>query len=60
MEPMDRAEALTILVDEAFNLGRFGTDGFEALAGVVARSACWRLTTGDLAGAVAAIRAVTG
>lgn len=60
MEPMGRAEALSILVEEAFNLGRFGRAGFQALAGVVGRSECWRLTTGDLGEAVAAVRGVTG
>jgi hypothetical protein len=60
MEPLPRAEALAILVDEAFNLGRFGVEGFRALAAVVDRCQCWRLTTGDLAGAVEAVRTVTG
>lgn len=60
LEPMTRAEALATLAGEAFNLARVGQDGFSTLAGVVRRSRCWRLTTGDLAGAVAAVRSVTG
>lgn len=60
LEPTSRAEALAILAGEAFNLARMGPVGFQALAGVVRRSRCWRLTTGDLAGAVAAVRSVTG
>lgn len=59
LEPLGRAEALAILVEEAFNLRRFGPAGFSALAEVVRRCRCWRLTGGSLPEAVEAIRSVT-
>lgn len=58
LEPIGRAEAVSVLASEAFNLRRLGTDGFHTLADVARRCRCWRLTTGALGDAVAAVRSV--
>lgn len=60
LQPMERSEALSLLAGEAFTLRRFGPAGFQVLAEVVRRSSCWRLTTGSLDDAVAAVRSITG
>lgn len=60
LEPLGRAEALSVLTSEAFNLGRFGAAGFRALADVARRCRCWRLTAGSLDEAVEAVRSVAG
>lgn len=52
LEPITRAEGLEVLVENAFNLQRHGERGFQALAEVARRSACYRLTTGELEPAV--------
>lgn len=56
IEPMTRPDMLRLLVDQSFNLRRFGGDGFRFLADVVRRAECYRLTIGDLPTAVRAIR----
>jgi hypothetical protein len=52
---MQRARALCELVGCTFNLRRFGIAAFDALARVVARSRCYRLTVGDLDAACATV-----
>ena len=56
LEPMGRPDTLRLLVEQSFNLARFGGDGFRFLAGVVRRAECYRLTIGDLPAAVRAVR----
>lgn len=56
IEPMGRADTLRLLVDQSFNLTRFGGDGFRFLADVVRRAECYRLTIGDLPTAVRAVQ----
>jgi hypothetical protein len=56
LEPVNRAEALALLVDQCFNLRRIGARGFEALADVVRGAECHRLTMGDLPSAVRAVQ----
>jgi len=51
LQPMRRAEALSVLVENSFNLNRHGALGFQALARVVAGCRCYRLTVGDLSDA---------
>lgn len=60
LEPLSRPDALELLVRESFNLTRVGRAGFDALAGIVRTSSCWRLTSGDLGEAVEAVTALTG
>jgi len=56
LDPMDRPEALRLLVEQSFNLERSGGEGFRALADVVRNATCYRLTMGDLASAIGAVR----
>lgn len=60
IEPLSRPDTLALLARESFNLARFGQAGLEALADVVRRCSCWRLTSGSLAEAVDAVQSVTG
>ena len=53
--PMSRAEALVELLKGTFNLDVLGREAVHALATVVARVPCHRLSIGDLATAVQAI-----
>ena len=46
--PMRPAEAVMVLAENSFNLLSHGQVGLEALALVVQRSQCYRLTVGDL------------
>lgn len=55
LEPMRRPEALRLLVEQSFNLTRFGGAGFRLLAEVVRGAECYRLTIGDLSTAVRAV-----
>jgi hypothetical protein len=52
LTPMTRAEALVTLVEHSFNVNEHGRAGFETLAAVVQRCACYRLVAGDLDDAV--------
>ena len=52
LEPITSAEGLEVLVENAFNLHLHGQRGFQSLAEVARRSACYRLTTGQLGPAV--------
>lgn len=60
MEPLQRPEALALLIGESFNLPRFGQAGLDALADLVRASSCWRLTSGNLGEAVQAVTSLTG
>lgn len=53
--PVSRADGLGELVRNAFNLDRFGRDGFNLLTRVVRGASCYRLTSGDLDDAVRAV-----
>ncbi len=56
LEQAGRAETLRLLVEQGFNLVRFGAKGFRLLSEVVQRAQCYRLTIGDLPTAVEAVR----
>ena len=55
LEPMSRAETLQLLVEQCFNLDRFGARGFSLLSDVVRGADCYRLTIGELDGALTAV-----
>lgn len=55
LEPMSRADAVVTMARNSFNLKRFGRRGVRILAGLVGQAACYRLRTGDLSSAVAAV-----
>jgi hypothetical protein len=55
LESMSRSDALCALVQQNFNLDRFGARGFRLLADVVRGAECFRLTVGDLGAAVEAV-----
>jgi hypothetical protein len=57
MAPLHPAEALVALCQAAFNLSRTGRAGFARLAALARTAPAYTLTGGDLAGAVAAVRA---
>lgn len=46
--PMRRSEAVVMLAENSFNMDRRGRRGLSALASVVRRCDCYRLTVGDL------------
>jgi hypothetical protein len=48
LEPMTRADALGVLLEQALNLHVHGRAAFECLAAVVRRCRCFRLVMGDL------------
>lgn len=52
LQPLSRAEALQVLVEQTFNLHHLGRSGFEALGAIARRSDCYRLVMGDLGRAV--------
>lgn len=56
LEPVGRPEMLQLLVEQSFNLSKFGSDGFRLLARVVRGAECYRLTIADLPTAVDAVR----
>lgn len=47
-EPLSRAEALTELMENTFNVGLMGADGFTALAHAMANAKCYAVEYGDL------------
>lgn len=47
-EPLSRAEALTELMENTFNVGLMGADGFTALAHAMAHAKCYAVEYGDL------------
>jgi HprK-related kinase A len=47
-EPLQRAEALTELMQNTFNVGLLGTDGFVATARAMANAQCYAVEYGDL------------
>lgn len=47
-EPMSRAEALAELLENTFNVGLLGAEGFAALARAMAHSRCYAVEYGDL------------
>lgn len=52
LEPLSRAETLTALVDQCFNLRAFGGAAMAVLGRLVRDADCYRLTIGDLTAAV--------
>jgi hypothetical protein len=56
LEPMGRPETLQLLVEQTFNLKKFGGDGVRLLANVVRNAECYRLTIADLPTAVEAVQ----
>lgn len=52
LRPIGRAEAVTILADNAFYLERFGGAGVELLGRVVQEASCYRIRVGNLDDAV--------
>lgn len=56
IDPVGRPEMLQLLVEQTFNLKKFGADGFRLLADVVRGAECYRLTIADLPTAVQAVR----
>jgi hypothetical protein len=56
LETMSRADALRLLVEQSFNLDRFGGAGVRVLAGIVRGADCYRLTFGDLDEAVGTVQ----
>jgi hypothetical protein len=47
-EPLTRAEALSELMENTFNVGLLGADGFAALARAIANAKCYAVEYGDL------------
>ena len=47
-EPLSRAEALSELMENAFNVGLLGADGFASLAKSIANAKCYAVEYGDL------------
>ena len=47
-EPLSRATALTELMDNTFNVGLMGSEGFTALARSIAQAKCYAVEYGDL------------
>lgn len=56
LQPVSAAEALMLLADNSFNLGRARGPGIRLLGEVLATASCYRLVVGDLSSAVSAIR----
>jgi hypothetical protein len=59
LEPVPRAEMLTLLLEQTFNLRSLGTVAVERLAGTLRDAECYLLTIGDLADAVEVIDGLT-
>jgi HprK-related kinase A len=53
VEPISRAQALARVLDQTFNVGLLGAQGFEQLARVVAGAACYTMTYDDMPRALA-------
>jgi HprK-related kinase A len=53
LRPLPKAQALMLLIDNAFNHGVHGAQGFEALAAVIERSDCFEFTYSRLDEAIA-------
>lgn len=51
-EPLTRAEALTELMENTFNVGLLGAEGFASLARAIANAKCYAVEYGDLASIV--------
>lgn len=51
-EPLTRAEALTELMENTFNVGLLGAEGFTALARAISHARCYAVEYGDLASIV--------
>jgi hypothetical protein len=59
LDPVGRAEALTLLVRNSFNFDRFGSAGLALLANIVKTAQCYRLRVADLESAVRIIEDLT-
>jgi HprK-related kinase A len=60
LEPMSQAEGFMHLVENAFNYHLHGPQGFELLASVIARCACYRFTYSRLDEAASVFLALAG
>lgn len=60
LRPMTRAEALMVLVRNAFNFRRFGKMGLSVLREAIRDAECYTLTMGDLDSAVRVVNRVVG
>lgn len=60
LEPMRRAEALVELTTNTFSFDAQARGALDLLAEVVRAADCYRLTTGDLGGSVAAVEGLVG
>lgn len=60
LEPMSRAEAVTTLAGQAFQLGQFGGEGIRLLGRVVEAADCYRVLVGDLDHAVRLVLEMVG
>jgi hypothetical protein len=58
IESITKAEALMLLAENSFNVRNFGAGGFDTLAKVAEKAACYRLTVGSLDDAVTAVGSV--
>jgi len=60
LTPMSRAEAVSVLATNAFNLDAWGGRGIRVLAEAARAAECYRLAFGSLDEAVSTIRAIAG
>lgn len=60
VQPMSRAEAAMLLVENALNFRRLRRRGFLAVATIAAEALCYRLTMGDLDSAVRTVAELVG
>ncbi|MGH2787279.1 MAG: hypothetical protein ACRDJV_05135 [Actinomycetota bacterium] len=60
IEPMSRADALTLLAGQCFNLDRHASHGLSLLAEVVKGAGCFTLRIGDLSSAVSRVKELVG
>ncbi len=58
IEPLPKAHALLHLTDQSFNYNYLGTRGFECIADLVSRSACYTLEYSDLDDVLARLAAM--
>lgn len=58
LQPISRATAMVRLAEQTFNRRRMGARGITTLGRVVTEAACYGLTVGDLATAIAGLRRV--
>lgn len=60
LDPMTRAEALTLVAEQSFNFDQYGSNGLSLLADVLRDAHCFRLRIGDLEDAVTQVKKLVG